>query len=255
MPWKWIDVAGREIVGEHDLDLVADFDLNLRSRYDPVVRPRLHDHAGLDLPVGDRRRELEALRAVRQDLGRQRLAAHLALDGRVQERHRPFVHRRLHVLPRGVAVEVVGGRRGLVRRMVGSGGAGGRAADRQGAGHPGRRVSGDLAVHVVRAGTEDAEIEHLRFALLEILGLLPGDRQVVDLGVAVGDANLDVARCRRQLIRSELERTELDIEHRQRRAGSRADGIVLVEDRDEERDHERSDRDEERGPTQYGAVF
>ncbi len=83
----------------------------------------------------------------------------------------------------------------------------------------------------------------------------PAIAQVVGLGVDVGDADLDVARRRRQLVGGERERAELDIEHRQRRTGGRADRVVLVEDRDQERDHERSDRDEERGPTQHGAIF
>ncbi len=133
--------------------------------------------------------------------------------------------------------------------------AGGRAADRQRTGHPARGVAGDLAQHLVRAGSEHTEVEHLRLALLEILRLLSGDRQVVGLRVDVGDAELDVARRRRQLGWGERERTELDIEHGQRRTGGRGDRVVLVDDRDEERDDERSDRDEERGPTQYGAIF
>ena len=50
------------------------------------------------------------------------------------------------------------------------------------AGHPGRGVSGDLAQHLVRARAEHAEVEHLRFALLEILRRLSGDGQVVGAG-------------------------------------------------------------------------
>ena len=49
------DVRLGQLVVQHDPHLVADLDVDLRRRHDAVVRPRLDDLAGLDLPVDDRR--------------------------------------------------------------------------------------------------------------------------------------------------------------------------------------------------------
>ena len=101
--------ADRQLVVEHDAHLVADLDVDLGRRHGAVVRPRLHDLARLDLPVDDLGGDVELLVAVGGHREVEQLAAELALL-LLDEAQRPRVHRRLHLLRRVVAVEVVGGR-------------------------------------------------------------------------------------------------------------------------------------------------
>ena len=97
----------RQLVGDLDLDLVADVEVDAGSGHHPVVGPRLDDLARAHFPVDDRGRQLEALGAVLEHLGFERLvAATFGLGGERQHR----VH---HLLVEG------GGLFGRHRRVVG----------------------------------------------------------------------------------------------------------------------------------------
>src|SRR3546814_15485310 len=70
----------------------ADVDLDVRPGDHAVVGPGLDELAGLDLPLDDLGRELEALRAVGHDLRRLELLVAHAL-GLGRERHHRVHHR------------------------------------------------------------------------------------------------------------------------------------------------------------------
>ena len=140
-----VDVgADRQLVGELDLHLVADVEVDARAGHHAVVGPRLDDLAGADLPVDDGGGELEALGAVGQHLGRERLVA--AALGLGREGHDRLDHRL--VLRRALA------RRSCrVAGVLGERPAGRRAAPSPPmvsvVRHPRLGVSGDRAVHLV----------------------------------------------------------------------------------------------------------
>ena len=72
--------ANRQFVRDRHLDRVAHFEVNPRTWHHPVLGPRLHDLAGRDLPVDDRRGQLKMLGPVGEDLGLQRLIAMAAVS-------------------------------------------------------------------------------------------------------------------------------------------------------------------------------
>ena len=179
-----VDVgADRELVGDLDLDLVADVEIDARSGDHPVVRPGLHDLAGPDLPVDDRRRQFEALGAVGQDFGGERLVAEPL--GLRRERHDRLDHRLvlLCALSGGGRVIAVPGRR------RGAAGTPPAATDDELGRHAGFGVSGDRAVDLVRAGLQFADVELGARAGIEVVGdqVLSSHREVVDHRPVVAD--------------------------------------------------------------------
>jgi hypothetical protein len=192
-----VDVrADGKLVGELDLDLVTHLEVDARTGDHPVVRPGLDDLARPDLPVDDRRGQLEALGAVGQDFRGERLVAPARGLGR--ELHDRLDHR--HVLRRAL----LGGRR-LVTAVVGRPAGGGPLAPHdEGGRHAGLGVAGDRAVDLVGAGVESAEVELLALAGGEVGGdqIAAADGEVVHhravvangqhaRGVDLGDGQVD----------------------------------------------------------------
>ena len=147
-----VDVgADRQLVGELDLDPVADLEVDARAGDHPVVRPRLDDLAGADLPVDDATPSARSA-SCRRAAPRGRAAGCRAPRSRPgrpgSTRSSPGPAPRPP--PRSsVWLVVLRGRAGgFVGRPLG-----GRAVatDRQRGGHAGLGVAGDRAVDLVGA--------------------------------------------------------------------------------------------------------
>ena len=156
-----VDVgADRQLVGQLDLDVVADVEVDPRAGHHPVVGPRLNDLARAYLPVDDRRGELEALRAVGQDLGFQwQIATAFGL-------RRKGEYRLHHLLVDGGPLlrrhhRVVFVARGPRSTRLGS-------TDHQRRRHARVGVAGDVAVQRVRASVEIAQVEGRRSTRLDV---------------------------------------------------------------------------------------
>jgi hypothetical protein len=245
--------AGRQLVLQHDPDHVADLDVDVRGGHGAVVGPGLHDLAGLDLPLLDHGGDLEGLEAVVAHRVLERLAAELAL-GLLDESQGPLVHRDLHLLGRGVPVEVVGA---LDGGAVGVRAGGGAGDDVEVARHAAVGMAGDLAQHRVHAHAELAQRQVERLTGLQVGRHRTEHRQVVHLRVDVGDAQGDLAGGRHDVLGQELERSELDLDDRGGAAPAAHAGSGLAPahaPEREEAEHERPEGERDRGPVQEGAV-
>ena len=177
-----VEVEGgrlRQLVGEHDPDLVADLDLDGRGRDHAVVGPRLDDLPGLDLPVDDLRGQIELLRAVGQHRRGQVLATVPRRLGRVLVGD--GLHDGVHLL--GAHRRRRRGGRSTVRPAVGGPGRSHVEHPR----HAARGVPCDRADHLVGALGQRPQIQLGRLTGRDVCGLLSEarERDVVSLGSCV----------------------------------------------------------------------
>ena len=164
----------RELVVEHDSNVVSDVDLDHRSGDGAVERPGSYGGAGRDFPVRELGREVEHLRAVGEDLRLQELVADALRVGAVLELcgvdADRLGHRRVHLIVHcghllrrhGAEVHVAHAGRGV---------AAAAAADRQLSLHAGLLMTGDRAVRGVATGLEAFQADGHRVARLQVFGV------------------------------------------------------------------------------------
>ena len=152
----------------------------------------------------------------------------------------------------------------VVDRIV----VGGRAGVRTGLGvhddvevavHAGLVVAGDLAEHRIDADAELAELEILALTRLQVLGLRAEQGDVVHLGVGVGDTDDHLARGRHDVLRRELEGTELHLDDRDRATSPVGAGRLLARGADaaqrEEAEDQRGDGERHREPAEERTII
>jgi hypothetical protein len=193
-----------ELVGEHDLDLVAEIRVDRGPGDLTVVGHALLEHARFDLPLDLIRGQLEHLGAVGIDPGMQKLPTSALRLGRKQRGARSICVEHLLGRHRGVrrVVHVAAGGRPLGPASLGNG---------DDALHPTIGVSGNRADEVVGAGLEARQRDRLLGPRVQELGTGHArDREVV-LGLpVVAHRERGVARLEGDLGGFDEEVTQLD---------------------------------------------